>query len=161
LVSFSSVVGYNSVESDLDFSVEENAISIEFELQRIGELVQSINLREIIVNPDAVLETLEEVSSILEEENVRNYIEKSSEEDCGCEDKPTLKREFTTICMVSETFAIIFILMTFGGLVFALPFFLFFVFIGFIFGCDWVKSLPIVNSPLFPQETIFQYISKE
>ena len=64
----------------------DDAISIEFELQKIRELVQSIDLWKIIVNPDAVLETLEEISSILEEENVRNYIEKTSDEDCDCED---------------------------------------------------------------------------
>ena len=80
LVSFSSVVGYNSVESNPD------ATPIEFEVQRIRELVQSINLRKIIANPDAVLETLEEISSILEEEDVRNYIEKTSDEDFGCEE---------------------------------------------------------------------------
>ncbi len=65
LVSFSSVVGVQSVKSDLDISVEENATPIEFELQRIRELVRSIDLRKIIVNPDAVLVTLEEISTIL------------------------------------------------------------------------------------------------
>lgn len=80
LVSFSSVVGYSSVENNPD------AAPIEFELQRIRDLVQTIDLRKIIVNPDAVVDTLEEISSILEEEDVRNYIEKSSDEDCGCED---------------------------------------------------------------------------
>ena len=86
LVSFSSVVGYNSVESDLDISVEENTIPTEFKFQRVRELVQSIDLWKIIVNPDALVDTLEEISSILGEEDVRNYIEKTSEDDCGCED---------------------------------------------------------------------------
>jgi len=99
LVSFSSVVGFQSVKSDLDTSVEENAIPIEFKLQRIRDLVQSIDLWKIIVNPDALVDTLEEVSSILEEEDVRNYIEKTSDEDCGCEDDSTeFKWFFPVIC---------------------------------------------------------------
>jgi len=53
----------------------DDAIPIEFELQRIRDLVQSIDLREIIVNPDALVDTLEEVSTILEENG-----------DCGCEE---------------------------------------------------------------------------
>jgi len=101
LVSFSSVVGYSSVKSDLDISVEENVISKEFELQRIKELTRSIDLWRIIVNPDAVLETLEEISTILEEEDVRNYIEKTSDEDCGCEDDSSgLEWYFPMICTV-------------------------------------------------------------
>ncbi len=93
LVSFTSVVGYSSVENNPD------ATPIEFELQRIRELVQSIGLREIIVNPDGALETLEEISSILEEEDVRNYIEETSEEDCGCEeDSSELEWFFPIIC---------------------------------------------------------------
>jgi len=90
LVSFSSVVGYSSVENNPD------ATQIEFELQRIRELVQSIDLWKIIVNPDGVLETIEEISTIIEEEDVRNYIEKSSEEDCGCE--KTNEWDFPIIC---------------------------------------------------------------
>ncbi len=86
LVSFSSVVGYSSVKSDLDISVEENTIPTELKVQRIRELVQSIDLRKIIVNPNALVDTFEETSSILEEEDVRNYIEKTSDNDCGCED---------------------------------------------------------------------------
>ena len=87
------------MKSDLDNSVEENAISIEFELQRIRELVRSINLRKIIVNPNALVDTLEEISTILEDEDVRNYIEKTSEEDCGCEkDSSEFKWFFPVIC---------------------------------------------------------------
>ena len=56
LVSFSSVVGYNSVKSDLDISVEENK-------------------KEIV------------------------YQEKSSEEDCGCEDDSSdLEWKFPILC---------------------------------------------------------------
>jgi len=82
LVSFSSVVGYNSVENNPD------STPIEFKLLKIRELVRSINLHKIIVNPDAVVKTLEEVSSIIEEN-----------EDCGCEDDNSdLDWNFPTIC---------------------------------------------------------------
>ena len=83
LVSFSSVVGYNSVENNPD------ATPIEFEFQRIRELVQSIDLRKIIVNPDAVIDTLVEISTIIEEN-----------EDCGCEDESTLEGNFPVICTI-------------------------------------------------------------
>ena len=73
LVSFSSVVGYNSVKSDDDTSVEENATPIELKVQRIKELSQNLDFRKIIVNPYAVLETLEEISFILEDEDLSNY----------------------------------------------------------------------------------------
>jgi len=77
----------------------DDATTVEFKLQRVRDLVQSIDLWKIIVNPDSVVDTLEEVSSILEAEDVRNYIEKSSEEDCGCEeDSSELEWMFPTIC---------------------------------------------------------------
>jgi len=77
----------------------DDATTVEFELQRIRDLVQSIDLWKIIVNPDAVVDTLEEISTIIEEEDVRNYIEKSSEEDCGCEeDSSYLGWFFPAIC---------------------------------------------------------------
>jgi len=69
-----------------DFCIVVIQVSIKLKVQRIKDLVQSIDLWKIIVNPDGALETLEEVSSILEEEDVRNYIEKTSDEGCGCED---------------------------------------------------------------------------
>jgi len=62
-----------------DFCIVVIQVSIKLKVQRIKDLVQSIDLWKIIVNPDGALETLEEVSSILEEEDVRNYIEKTSD----------------------------------------------------------------------------------
>jgi len=77
----------------------DDATTVELKVQRVRDLVQSIDLWKIIVNPDAVVETLEEISSILEEEDVRNYIEKTSEEDCGCEEESTdLEWFFPAIC---------------------------------------------------------------
>ena len=99
LASFSSVVGKVSSDEEpveLDVKEEYDATPIELKVQRIKELVQSINLQKIIVNPDGVLETIEEISTIIEEEDVRNYIEKTSEEDCGCE-KPN-EWGFPIIC---------------------------------------------------------------
>jgi len=64
LVSFSSAVGYRSVENNPD------ATPIDFELQRIRDLAHSIDLWEIIVNPDTSIDTLEEISTIIEEEEV-------------------------------------------------------------------------------------------
>jgi len=69
-----------------DFCIVDIQVTTELKVKKIRELVQSIDLRKIIVNPDDVVDTLEEVSTILEEEDVRNYIEKTSEEDCGCEE---------------------------------------------------------------------------
>jgi len=133
LVSFSSAVGYRSVENNPD------ATPIEFELQRIRELVQTIDLRKIIVNPDAVVETLEEVSSILEEEDVRNYIEKSSEEDCGCGDESSdLEGGFPVICtllLVPLFFSVcLFAIIQYA----AFPIIGFFLLIGMVFNCSWV-----------------------
>ena len=67
LVSFSSVVAYSSVENNPDTT------PIEFEFQRIKELVRSIDLHKIIVNPDAVINTIKEISTIIEEEEVLFY----------------------------------------------------------------------------------------
>jgi len=72
------------------------------------ELVQSIDLHKIFANPDAVVETFGEILSILEEEDVRNYIEKSSDEDCGCEDESTTELEFPMICGLLNYIYIIF-----------------------------------------------------
>ena len=88
LVSFSSVVGYSSVENNPD------ATPIEFELQRIRDLVQSIDLRKIIVNPDALVDTLEEISTIIEEN-----------EDCGCgDDSSDFEWFFPVICFLLAPF---------------------------------------------------------
>jgi len=136
LVSFSSVVGYNSVKSDLDISVEENAIPVEFKSQRIKDLVQSIDLWKIIVNPDAVVDTLEEISSILEEEDVKNYIEKTSDEDCGCEDDSSdLEWFFPTICTLLVPFVYISLILQ---MMFGVPIFGFIFDIGEELNCFWV-----------------------
>ena len=83
----------------------DDTTQIKFELQRIKELTQSISLRDTIVNPDAGVETLEEISTILEVEDVRNYIEKSSEDDCGCEDDSSgLEWMFPMICTLLVPF---------------------------------------------------------
>ena len=131
LVSFTSVVGYNSVENNPD------ATPTEFELQRIRELVQSIDLRKIIVNPDAVVDTLEEISTIIEEEDVRNYIEESSEEDCGCEDDSlNLGGFFPILCiLLFPLYIISWYIFWFGvseiPIQMVMP-------LGYRLGCDWV-----------------------
>jgi len=131
LVSFSSVVGYSSVENNPD------ATPIEFELQRIRDLVQSINLRKIIVNPDAVVDTLEEISTIIEEEDVRNYIEKTSDEDCGCEeDGLNLGGVFPILCiLLFPLYIISWYIFWFGvseiPIQMVMP-------LGYRLGCDWV-----------------------
>ena len=131
LVSFSSVVGYSSVENNPD------ATPIEFEVQRIRELVQSIDLRKIIVNPDGVIDTLEEISSILEEEDVRNYIEKTSDEDCGCEaDSSDLEWFFPTICTLLVPFVYISLILQ---MMFGVPIFGFIFDIGEELNCFWAK----------------------
>ena len=140
MVSFSSVVGYNSVKSDLDISVEEDAIPIEFKSQRIRDLVKSIDLWKIIVNPDAVVETLEEISTILEEEDVRNYIEKSSEEDCGCEDESTTELEFPMICNLLFPFWVIAALIfSVSNQMFGTILFVTMVQIGLDLNCYWIN----------------------
>ena len=103
LVSFSSVVGYSSVENKPDVTPTE------FEVQRIRELVQSIDFRKIIVNPDAVVDTIEEISTITEEnEDVRDYIEKTSEEDCSCgDDSSDLEWKFPILCELLYPLAVL------------------------------------------------------
>jgi hypothetical protein len=81
-----------------DFCIVDISLTTELKVQRVRELVRSIELQNVIVNPDAVLETLEDISTIIEEEDVRSYIEKSSGADCGCEDEPTLDGEYPIIC---------------------------------------------------------------
>ena len=120
LVSFTSVVGYNSVENNPD------ATPTEFELQRIRELVQSIDLRKIIVNPDAVVDTLEEISTIIEEN-----------EDCGCgDDSSKLEGVFPIICILLVPLYIISWYAFWFG-VFSIPIQLVYS-IGSILGCMWV-----------------------
>jgi len=99
IVNLENSSDYCIIEVFLKGKSIDDATSLEFEFQRIRELVRSIDLRKIIVNPDAVLETLEEISSKLEEEDVRDYIEKSSEEACGCEeDSSEFEWFFPVIC---------------------------------------------------------------
>ena len=93
-VAFTSSINANVskpvLESVPDIDVKEDATLIEFEVQRIRELVQSIDLRKIIVNPDAVVDTLEEISTIIEEN-----------EDCGCgDDSSKLEGVFPIICIL-------------------------------------------------------------
>jgi len=98
-------------------------------------LVRSINIRKIIVNPDGVLDTLEEISSILGEEDVRNYIEKSSEEDCGCEeDSSEFEWFFPVICtLIFPIWIVAFLLVLFFGY----PFGEFMMTIGVSLNCFW------------------------
>ena len=107
-------VSKSSLVSILDREVleEDEATPIEFELQRIRELVQSVDLRKIIVNTDGVIDTLEEISTIIEEnEDIRNYIEKSSDNDCGCdEDDNSLSIQQTSTTLnnyISQTFKVL------------------------------------------------------
>jgi len=91
-VAFASSINANvsksGVEPIADVDVNENVTQIETDYQRIRELVQSIDLRKIIVNPDAVVVSLEEISTIVEEN-----------EDCGCEDdSSTLEWRFPVLC---------------------------------------------------------------
>ena len=92
LVSFSSVVGYSSIKSDLDISVEEN--------------------KKIISQ------------------------EKSSEEDCGCEDNSSdLEWKFPIICKLLYPLAVLSI-----GLYLLLDFEQFYVFmetLGSKLNCYW------------------------
>ena len=107
-------VSKSSLVSILDREVleEDEATPIEFELQRIRELVQSVDLRKIIVNTDGVIDTLEEISTIIgENEDIRNYIEKSSDNDCGCdEDDNSLSIQQTSTTLnnyISQTFKVL------------------------------------------------------
>jgi len=104
----------------------DDATPIEFKLQRIRELVQSIDLWKIIVNPDAVIETLEEISSILEEN-----------EDCGCEeDSSKLEGDFQIICnLLLPLYILSWYAFWFG--VFSIPIILMYS-IGSMLGCMWV-----------------------
>ena len=110
----------------------DDATSLEFELQRIKELVKSIDLRKIIVNPYGVIDTLEEISTIIEED-----------EDCGCEDDSSgLEWYFPIICisLFPSFYISIILLMLFSV---NKPF-LFLQDLGKELGCFWITWYPFV-----------------
>ena len=132
-VSKSSLVSVNYIE----ISEEDDATQIELGYQMIRDLVQSIDLRKIIVNHDGVVETLEEISSILEEEDVRNYIEKTSNRDCGCEDELSLEWKFPAIC------TLLYPLLVVSAVIFLAfhirPFYIFMENLGSALNCFWAS----------------------
>jgi len=86
-VAFTSSINANVSKPIIDTPLEDET-PIETNYQRIRELVQSIDLRKIIVNPDAVVVSLEEISTIIEEN-----------EDCGCdEDSSTTEWTSPVLC---------------------------------------------------------------
>jgi len=110
-------VSKSSLEPVTDIEVlEKEDTPLKFKIQRIKDLVRSLNLRKVIVNPDAVVDTLEEISTILEEEDVRNYIEKSSEEDCGCDEEASeFEWFFPVICTLLVPFLFVAALIFFAS----------------------------------------------
>ena len=86
---FEGIVTFINSNDPSDFCIVDISLTTELRVQRIRDLVQSIDLRKIIVNPDGVVDTLEEISSILGEN-----------EDCGCdEDSSPLEWGFPIICI--------------------------------------------------------------
>ena len=126
IVNLENSSDYCIIDVSLQVKSIDEATPIEFELQRIKELVQSIDLRKIIVNPDAVLVTLEEISTIIEEN-----------EDCGCEeDSSKLEGDFPIICiLLFPLYIISWYAFWFG--VFVIPIQMVML-LGYMLGCDWV-----------------------
>lgn len=95
--------------SNIEVLEEEDGAPIEFELQRIRELINTIDLHKMIVETDVVIDALVEISTIIEEnQDVIDYIEKTSDEDCGCEDESTdLEWMFPVVCTLLYPLSVI------------------------------------------------------
>ena len=66
-----------------DVSEETDTIPLELQYQQIIDKIKSINLQMFLLDLDAVIDTLEEVSITLEEnDDIRLYAQMQS--DCGC-----------------------------------------------------------------------------
>ena len=97
LVSFSSVVGYNSVKSNPSNTIitdeYDNATPIQFVLQLITKLRNHKDIQNV--------ETEDDVLRIIEDdEEIKSIYEQISDEDCGCEDESTLEGNFPIICTI-------------------------------------------------------------
>ena len=107
-VAFTSSINANvsksGVEPIVDVDVKEDVTPIETNYQRIRELVQSIALGKIIVNPNAIIVSLEEISTIIEEN-----------EDCGCEDVSPVGDSYSIMCFLLAPLAVLSLMAWFMG----------------------------------------------
>ena len=94
-------INANVGKSDVDKSQENDIIPVELEYQRIIELAKTVNLHKFLFDIDAVVDTLGEISTTLEEnDGLRAYIEMQSDEDCGCENDNTTDWNFPFLCVL-------------------------------------------------------------
>ena len=96
LLSFSSVVGYRSVKSDLDISVEEDVtptpIALVFQL--IAKLRNHPNIQNV-ESEDDLLQIIENDAEL------NGIIEKLKSYSCGCEDEQTTEGVYPIIiCLI-------------------------------------------------------------
>ena len=115
LVSFSSVVGYSSVKSDLDISVEEDATPTPIVL--VFQLIAKLRNHKDIEN----VETEEEVLQIIEgDEELNSIVEQLSVEDCGCDDDSSdLGWNYPVTCIVLWYLLSFFAFIYLAGVLFA------------------------------------------
>ena len=112
LVSFSSVVGYNSVKSNPSNTIITDEYDSYTPIQLVLQLMTKLRNHKDIEN----VETEDDVLQIIEDDEELNSIyEQLSGDDCGCEDDTlALEWNFPIACMLLLPLYII----TFGILVF-------------------------------------------
>jgi len=135
LVSFSSVVGYSSVKSDIDISVEENATPIALVFQLIAKLRNHKDIQQLVADDEVDIQ--DEIASIIEsDEELNSIVEQLSVEDCGCEeDSSEFYWFFPIICnllLPFYTFTVIIL-----GSIFGPPFGIIMMAIGRSLNCFW------------------------
>ena len=114
LVSFSSVVGYSNVKSNLSNTIitdeYDNATPIQLVFQLIAKLRNHPNIQNV--------ETEDDVLKIIEgDEELNAIVEKLKSFDCGCEDdyKPELEgRRWFIVCIFLAPIWIFSVILTIG-----------------------------------------------
>ena len=90
-------------------------------------------------------ETLDEISTIFEEnEFIRNYIEKNSDEDCACENGNTIRWNFPTICTLLLPLFVLGLVLILGIPHFSILYEIM-IYIGSTLNCFWYRNW-VLNS---------------
>ena len=98
-LAFAPPINANMGKLNKDISQENDTILVELEYQRIIEKVKTINLKKFLFDIDGMVNTLEEISIILEKnDDLRAYIEMQSDY-CGCSDGTT-EWSFPVLCIL-------------------------------------------------------------
>ena len=133
-VLFAPSIDANVGKSDIDAS--EETIPLELHYHQIIDKIKSINMQNILFDLDAVVDTIEEISITLEEnDDLRIYAQMQS--DCGCSNG-TFRWSFPAICYLLGMIVIYVVMMGFftgyGQIVHAIMYN-----IGIVLNCFWTK----------------------